>query len=122
MYWHLLYSSLSGGNQVQGNSILGKKICAREIAVEVRFFFGCTGCYLWNSRDFPYNRNDAILIPFHLSRLLAAPRGGKIARLFNACWSVTVVCIVVSNSLMTIPEMIGMTGLIAFDELSSWCF
>ena len=44
------------GNQVQGNSILEKKICVREMTVEVRFFSGCPGCYLWNSRDFPYNR------------------------------------------------------------------
>ena len=46
------------GNQVQGNSILEKTNCAREMTVEVRFFSGCPGCYLWNSRDFPYNRND----------------------------------------------------------------
>ena len=43
------------GNQVQGNSIL-KKNCVREMTVEVRFFSGCPGCYLWNCRDFPYNR------------------------------------------------------------------
>ena len=65
------------GNQVQGNSILEKK-CVREMTVEVRFFSGHPGCYLGNSRDFPYNRNDAILIPFLLSRLLAPPRGGKL--------------------------------------------
>ena len=62
------------GNQIQGNSILGKKKCVREMTVEVRFFSGHPGCYLGNSRDFPYNRNDAILIPFLLSRLLAPPR------------------------------------------------
>ena len=56
----------------------GKKNCVREMTVEVRFFSGHPGCYLGNSRDFPYNRNDAILIPFLLSRLLAPPRGGKL--------------------------------------------
>ena len=92
------------------------------MTVEVRFFSGCPGCYLGNSRDFPYNRNDAILIPFLLSRLLAPPRGGKIARLFNAFLSVIVVCIVVCSSLIPGPETIGMTGLIGFDKLCSWCF
>ena len=45
------------GHQVQGNSIL-KKNCVREMTVEVRFFSHCPVCYLWNSRDFPYNRSE----------------------------------------------------------------
>ena len=35
-----------------------EKKCVKEMTVEVRFFSGCPGSYLWNSRDFPYNRND----------------------------------------------------------------
>ena len=92
------------------------------MTVEVRFFSGHPGCYLGNSRDFPYNRNDAILIPFLLSRLLASPKGGKIVRLFGTGLPVIVVCIVVSNSLIPGPELIDMTSLIEFDELCLKCF
>ena len=48
--------------------------------------------------------------------LLAPPRGGKIARVFNTGFSVIVMCIVESNSLIPGPETNGMTGLIDFDE------
>ena len=92
------------------------------MTVEVRFFSGHPGCCLGNSRDFPYNRNDAILIPFLLSRLLAPPRGGKIVRLFGTGVLVTVVCIVVSHSLIPGPETIDTTSLIGFDKLCSKCF
>ena len=72
--------------------------------------------------NFPYNRNDAISIPFLLSRLLGPPRGGKIVRLFDTGLSVIVVCLVVSSSLIPGPETIDTTSLIESDELSSKCF
>ena len=43
------------GNQIQGNFYTAKKKFVKEMTVEVRFS-GCPGCYLWNCRDFPYNR------------------------------------------------------------------
>ena len=52
-----------------------KKNCVREITVEVGSFSGCPGCYLGKIRVFPCNRDDAILIPFLLSLLLAPADG-----------------------------------------------
>ena len=92
------------------------------MTVEARFFSGHPGCYLGKSRDFPYNRNDAILLPFLLSRLLAPPRGGELQACMKNGLPVIVVCIVVSHSLIPGPEMIDTTGLLGFDELCSWCF
>ena len=40
LYWHLLHSSLSGGNRFW-NSTLGKKSCVSEMAVEVGIFPNC---------------------------------------------------------------------------------
>ena len=121
VYWHLLHSSLSGEIKSK-KTLYWEKKYVREMTVEVRFFSGCPGCYLGKSRDFPYNRNDAILIPFLLSRLLAPPRGEKIVRLFDTGLSVIVVCMVVSNSLIPGPETIDMTSLIEFDKLCFKCF
>ena len=92
------------------------------MTVEVRFFSGHPGCYLGSIIEFLYNRNDAILIPFLLSMLLAPPRGGKVVKVFDTGFSVIVMCIVESNSLIPGPEMIDMTSLIGFDELCLECF
>ena len=69
------------------NSTLKKKICVREMAVEVgsslvvlgatwgtlEFIVGrCPGCYLGNIRVYPYNR-DVPIISFLLGMLLASP-------------------------------------------------
>ena len=56
VYWHLLHSSLSGGIKSKETLYWEKKNCVREMTVEVRFISGYPGCYLWISRDFPYNR------------------------------------------------------------------
>ena len=92
------------------------------MTVEVRFFSGHPGCYLGSIREFLYNSNDAILLPFLLSMLLAPPRGGKIVKVFDTGFSVIVMCIVETNSLIPGPEMIEMTSLIGFDELCLKCF
>ena len=52
--------------------------------------------------------------------LLAPPRGGKIANYSIICLAVTMVCIVVSISLIPVPETIGTTSLIDFYEFGSW--
>ena len=56
--------------QFHGDSTL-QKICVREMTVEVGSFSGHPGCYLGKIRVFPCNRDDAILIPFLQSLLLA---------------------------------------------------
>ena len=63
------------GNQFQGTPHWGKKnFRVRGITVEVGSFSGHPGCYLWNIRVFPCNRDDAIT-SFLLSMLLASPVG-----------------------------------------------
>ena len=54
--------------------------------------------------------------------LLAPPRGGKIVKVFDTGFSVIVMCIVVSNSLIPGPEMTDTTSLIDFDKLCLECF
>ena len=71
LHWHLLHSSLSGGNKFLG-LYTEKKICVREMTVEVGSFSGSPGCYLGNIRDFSYNR-DVAIISFLLGMLLAPP-------------------------------------------------
>ena len=60
------------GETSSWDSTLEKKNCVREMAVEVRVFSGCSGCYLGNIRVYPYNRDEAI-ISFLLGMLLALP-------------------------------------------------
>ena len=72
LHWHLLHSSLSGGNKFLG-LYTGKKIilCKRD-GSGGRVFSCCPGCYLRNLRVYPYNRDEAI-ISFLLGVLLAIP-------------------------------------------------
>ena len=58
-YWHLLHSSLSGGNKFL-EFYTGRKNCVRD-GSGGRVFFGCPGCYLGNIRVYPYNRDVAII-------------------------------------------------------------
>ena len=46
----------SGGIKSKETLYWEKKNCVREMTVEVRFLSGHHGCYLWISRDYPYNR------------------------------------------------------------------
>ena len=71
-YWHLLHSSLSRETSSWDSTLGEKKICVREMTVEVGSFSGCPGCYLGNIRVFSYNRFNAIS-SFLLSVLLAPP-------------------------------------------------
>ena len=109
LYWHLLHSFLSGATSPRNFTLWEKmkKICVREMAVEVGFFSGHPRCYLVSLRAFPYNRYDAVC-SFLLSMLLAPP----IVRLtVNFCqWFYeTVLCVVGSNFLVPGPETTGMT-------------
>ena len=52
LYWHLLHSSLSGGNRFW-NSTLGEKYCVSEMTVEVGIFPNFPGCYLWTHSGVP---------------------------------------------------------------------
>ena len=57
-HWHLLHSSLSGGNKFLGlYTEKGKKNCVREMAVEV----GSSLVVLGSIRVYPYNRDVAII-------------------------------------------------------------
>ena len=61
LYWHLLHSSLSGGNKFLGfYTEKKKKKCVRD-GSGGRVFSGCPGCYLGNIRVYPYNRDVAII-------------------------------------------------------------
>ena len=59
LHWHLLHSSLSGGNRFLGFYTRKEKKCVRD-GREGRVFSGCPGCYLGNIRVYPYNRDVAI--------------------------------------------------------------
>ena len=58
LHWHLLHSSLSGGNKFLG-FYTGKKLCKRD-GSGGRVSSGCPGCYLGSIRVYPYNRDVAI--------------------------------------------------------------
>ena len=70
-HWHLLHSSLSGGNKFLG-LYTGKKFLCKRDGSGSRVFSGCPGCYLGNFRVYPYNRYVAIIY-FLLGMLLAPP-------------------------------------------------
>ena len=60
LHWHLLHSSLSGGNKFLGFYTGKKKKCVRD-GSGGRVFSGRPGCYLGNIRVYPYNRDVAII-------------------------------------------------------------
>ena len=71
LHWHLLHSSLSGGNKyLELYTERKKKLCKRD-GSGGRVLSGCPGCYLENIRVFPYNR-DVAIISFLLGMLLAS--------------------------------------------------
>ena len=72
LHWHLLHSSLSRGKQVPGTLHWKKKICVREMAVEVGSSLVVLGATWGTLRVYPYNRYVAI-ISFLLGMLLASP-------------------------------------------------
>ena len=72
LHWHLLHSSLSGGNKFLGLYTEKKKILCKRDGSGGRVLSGCPGCYLGNNRVFPYNR-DVAIISFLLGMLLAPP-------------------------------------------------
>ena len=72
LHWHLLHSSLSGGNKFLGLYTEEKKILCKRDDSGGRVLSGCPGCYLGNIRVFPYNR-DVAIISFLLGMLLAPP-------------------------------------------------
>ena len=52
------------GNKFMGLYTVKKKICVREMTVEVGSFSGCPGCYLGNIRVFP-TIDMMQLVPFY---------------------------------------------------------
>ena len=60
LHWHLLHSSLSGGNKFLGFYTGREKKSVRD-GSGGRVFSGCPGCYLGNIRVYPYNRDVAII-------------------------------------------------------------
>ena len=70
LYWHLLHSSLSGGNRFW-NSTLGEKYCVSEMTVEVGIFPNFPWLLLVDSFRCAYNRFEAIS-SFLLAMLLAS--------------------------------------------------
>ena len=72
LHWHLLHSSLSGGNKFLGLYTEKKKNLCKRDGSGGQVLSGCPGCYLGNIRVFPYNR-DVAIISFLLGMLLAPP-------------------------------------------------
>ena len=72
LHWHLLHSSLSGETSSWNSTLKKKKICVREMAVEVGSSLVVLGATWGTLEFFPYNR-DVAIISFLLSMLLASP-------------------------------------------------
>ena len=106
LHWHLLHSSLSGGNKFLGLYTGKKKLCKGD-GSGGKVFSGCPGCYLGNVRVYPYNRDVAIIF---------LPTG--YAASFSCSWvdciwldngCIRQRCVVGSNSLNPGTEMTAMT-------------
>ena len=76
-HWHLLHSSLSGGNKFLGY-YTGKKNCVREMAMEVGYPLVVLGA-TWGVLEFIHTIEMWQLFSFLLSMLLASPVVGYIA-------------------------------------------
>ena len=96
LHWHLLHSSLSGGNKFLG-LYTGKKFCVREMAVEVGSSLVVLGA-TWGTLEFyPYNRDVAIIfLPTEYAASFSCSRVDCIW-LSNGC--IRQRCVVGSNSL-----------------------
>ena len=64
LYWHLLHSSLSGGNKFLGLYTGKKKICVREMAVEVGSSLVVLGA-TWGTLEFIPTIEMRQLFPFY---------------------------------------------------------
>ena len=66
LHWHLLHSSLSGGNKYlePGTSTLEKKFCVREMAVEVGSSLVVLGA-TWGTLEFFPTIEMLQLFPFY---------------------------------------------------------
>ena len=105
-HWHLLHSSLSGGNKFLGLYTEEKNLCKRD-GSGGRGYSGCPGCYPGNIRVCPYNRGVTIIF---------LPTG--YAASFSCSWEYCVWlssgcirqrCVVGSNSLSPCTETIVTT-------------
>ena len=106
-HWHLLHSSLSGGNKFLGFYTGRKKNCVREMAVEVGYSLVVLGATWGAIRVCPYNRDVAIIFlpteyaaSFSCSRVYCVWLSGAYIRQR---------CVVDSNSLNPGTETIGTT-------------
>ena len=105
-HWHLLHSSLSGGNKFLGFYTGKKRLCKRD-GSGGRVSSGCPGCYLGSIRFYPYNRDVAIILlpteyaaSFSCSRVYCVWLSGGYIRQR---------CVVDSNSLNLGTETTGTT-------------
>ena len=104
-HWHLLHSSLSGGNNFLGY-YTEKKLCKRD-GSGGRVFSGCPGCYLGSIRVYPYNRDVAII--FLPSEYAASFSCGRVFCVRLSSDYIRQRCVDDSNSLNSGTEMIGTT-------------
>ena len=102
LYWHLLHSSLSGGNKFLGLYTEKENLCKRD-GSGGRVFSGCPGCYLGNIRVYIYSRDVAIiLLPTEYAASFSCSRVNCIW-LSSGC--IRQRCVVGSNSLNPGTEM-----------------
>ena len=105
-HWHLLHSSLSGGNKLLEFYTGEKKMCKRD-GSRGRVFSGCPGCYLGSIRVYPYNRGVAII--FLPTEHAASFSCSRVFCVWLHSDYIRQRCVVDSNSLNPGTEMIGTT-------------
>ena len=115
-HWHLLHSSLSGGNKFLRFYTGEKKLCKRD-GSGGRVFSGCPGCYLGSIRVCPYNRDVAIIfLPTEYAASFSC------SRVFCVWFSDDYIrqrCVVDPNSLNPGTKTIGTTRCLSRNPLCS---
>ena len=104
--WHLLHSSLSGGNKFLRFYTGKKKLCKRD-GSGGRVFSVCPGCYLGSIRVCPYNRDVAII--FLPTEYAASFSCSQVYCVWLSGAYIKQRCVVDSNSLNPGTETIGTT-------------
>ena len=105
-HWHLLHSSLSGGNKFLGFYTGRKKLCKRD-GSGGRVFYGCPGCYLGSIRVCPYNGDVAII--FFPTEYAASFSCSRVYCVWLSGAYIRQRCVDDSNSLNPGTKTIGMT-------------
>ena len=102
-YWHLLHSSLSGGNKFLGLYTERKKNLCKRDGSGGRVFSGCPGCYLGSIRVYPYNRY--VVIIFLPTGYAASFSCSRVYCIWLSSGCIRQRCVVGSNSLNPGTEM-----------------